>query len=203
MPSLITSRDLEVERAILNDPSLVLYLPLYKLDGASFMSRDAYGHLATVTGALWRPNGRYFDGVDDHIIVPHHASLDITDAITIEAWCKFTFNNYGIYIDKERTTQTTSFGLWHVDSNAIRLLAKDLTTDLVDTTAALTEAEHDLWWHVVGRYDGATLKVFLNGEEKGSANSTGTINTNSDDLWIGEGNNGSLDFEGTIGEVGI
>ena len=50
-----------------NDPGLLLYLPLYELYGASLMSRDAYGHLCTVTGALWRPHGRYFDGTDDKI----------------------------------------------------------------------------------------------------------------------------------------
>jgi hypothetical protein len=49
------------------DHSLVLYLPFYQLDGASFMSRGKCGHLCTVTGALWRPEGRYFDGVDDKI----------------------------------------------------------------------------------------------------------------------------------------
>ena len=38
------------------DPSLVLYLSLWKLDGDSFMSKDAYGHLCTVTGALYSIN---------------------------------------------------------------------------------------------------------------------------------------------------
>jgi len=58
------------------DPSLVLYLPLYKLDGASFMSKDAYGHLCTVTGALWTPRGRGFDGVDDRITVGNESFWD-------------------------------------------------------------------------------------------------------------------------------
>ena len=71
------------------DPSLVLYLPLYQLDGASFMSRDACGHLCAVTGALWTPQGRYFDGVDDYINALHHASLDCT-AITVEVWTKIS-----------------------------------------------------------------------------------------------------------------
>ena len=57
------------------DPSLVLYLPLYQMEGASFMSKDAYGHLCTVTGALWRPNGRWFDKIDDIITVPAVTSL--------------------------------------------------------------------------------------------------------------------------------
>jgi len=60
---------MEVERDFIFDPSLVLYLPLYKLDGASFMSQDAHGHLCTVTGALWTPQSRYFDGTDDYITV--------------------------------------------------------------------------------------------------------------------------------------
>ena len=60
---------------ILN-PNLVLYLPLWKLDGSSFMSKDACGHLCTVTGALWRPQGRYFDGADDKITIPHTTSID-------------------------------------------------------------------------------------------------------------------------------
>lgn len=42
------------------DPSLVLYVPVH--DGDTFASKDAYGHLCTVTDALWTPNGRYFNG---------------------------------------------------------------------------------------------------------------------------------------------
>lgn len=62
---------LDCERDFILDPSCVLYLPLWKKDGSSFMSDDHYGRLATVTGALWTPNqGRYFDEVDDTITVP-------------------------------------------------------------------------------------------------------------------------------------
>lgn len=59
--------ELDIERDFILDPSCILYLPLWKKDGAQFMSDDMYGHLCTVTGALWTPQGRYFDGVDDKI----------------------------------------------------------------------------------------------------------------------------------------
>jgi hypothetical protein len=49
------------------DPNLVLYLPLHQLDGVEFMDRSHHGHKAVVTGALWTPQGRSFDGVDDTI----------------------------------------------------------------------------------------------------------------------------------------
>jgi hypothetical protein len=51
----------------IRDPSLVLDLPLYTLDGASFMSKDAYGHRCTNLGSIWTPQGRSFDGVDDYV----------------------------------------------------------------------------------------------------------------------------------------
>ena len=66
------------------DPSMVLYLPLYELDGASFMSKDAYGHLCTVTGALWTSQGRDFDGIDDSITLP--TAFDSLTDLTLEAW---------------------------------------------------------------------------------------------------------------------
>ena len=73
-------------RDFIFDPSLVLYLPLHKLDGASFMSKDAHGHLGTVTGALWMPRGRRFDGLDDYIDT--HLSTDLSGSgdFTAEMW---------------------------------------------------------------------------------------------------------------------
>jgi len=68
------------------DPSLALYLPLHRLDGTCFKSGDAYGHLCTVTGALWRPYGRYFDG-DDHIVCGTNPALSITtEDFTLLIW---------------------------------------------------------------------------------------------------------------------
>ncbi len=62
-------------RQFIYDPSLCLYLPLWKLDGASIQSEDAYGRLCTVTGALWTPQGRQFDAVDDTMATPQSTDL--------------------------------------------------------------------------------------------------------------------------------
>ena len=68
---------------------LVLDLPLYKLDGSSFMDRSAYGHLATVTGAIWRPDGRGFEG-DDYVELTSTQMNYTTGAFSIWAWVKVT-----------------------------------------------------------------------------------------------------------------
>lgn len=65
----------------------VLYLPLYKLPEDSFRSRDANAHLCSVTGALWTPNGRYFDGINDRVSVANHPSLNLP-VFTVEFWWK-------------------------------------------------------------------------------------------------------------------
>ncbi len=73
----------------IKDPSLVLDLPLYRLDGQKFTSADKHGHLCTVTGALWQPDGRVFDGDNDTITIPNHASLIFgTGDFTVMAWGK-------------------------------------------------------------------------------------------------------------------
>ncbi len=54
-------------RTPLSDPSMVLYLPLWKLDGSVIRDQSVFGYTCTVTGALWTPQGRYFDYIDDKI----------------------------------------------------------------------------------------------------------------------------------------
>ena len=65
---------------------LVLYLPLPILKNSSFKSVDAYKPTATVTGALWGPTGRTFDGTDDVITIPDAASISALSPISVEVW---------------------------------------------------------------------------------------------------------------------
>ncbi len=76
---------------LIHDPNLVLYLPLWKLDGGSFTDKSAYGHTCTVTGAVWGVQGRTFDRDDDRILIPNHASLNMgTSDFNLFIWVKFT-----------------------------------------------------------------------------------------------------------------
>ena len=72
----------------LHDPNLVLYLPLYDLDGTSFMSRDAYGHRCISNGALWHLNGRTFDGTDDFIDTGSPFQSTFQGSFSLGGWIK-------------------------------------------------------------------------------------------------------------------
>src|SRR4030042_2091010 len=71
------------------DPSLVLYLPLPKLDGASFISGDACGHPIVNSGAFWTPRGRSFDGIDDLIDCGGSPAFD-SQQYTLTCWFRTT-----------------------------------------------------------------------------------------------------------------
>src|SRR5262245_34942022 len=59
--------------------------------GASTADATPSGNLGTITGAAWTPSGKYgaalsFDGVNDWVTVADANSLDLTTAVTLEAW---------------------------------------------------------------------------------------------------------------------
>ena len=78
-----------IKNKFIYSPSLVLYLPLYELDGASFQSKDAYGHLCTVTGGIWTPRGGNFNGTTDLLDCGRLTDLEgATKQWMIEFWIR-------------------------------------------------------------------------------------------------------------------
>ena len=64
---------------------------LYRLDeGSGRIAHDVSGNgnHGEIHGAEWTDEGLRFDGMDDHIKVPHSPSLNLMDRFTIEAWVK-------------------------------------------------------------------------------------------------------------------
>ncbi len=183
------------------DPSLALYLPLYELDGASFASRDAYGHTCTVTGATWRPNGRWFDGIDDGISCGNSSSLNAVGAITIEAWIQpgvdFT-STFRQIVDKRNGGVAPTL-LWH---NVNHLIIYAGGYAAAGGTTSLTSG---IWYHIAGvAIDGTSSnKVYLNGEDDTASTATASFVTNTANLVIGEKTGGGNFFKGLIGEVRI
>ncbi len=194
---------MEIERDFIFDPSLVLYLPLYKLDGASFMSQDAYGHLCTVTGALWGSNGRSFDGLDDKIVVPDHSSLDPTSAITVAAWVKVnTLDTTQFIVSKRDPPNKLGYCFFFYESNQFCLQGGDGTTWAI-WNAPTDDTYGPGWYFVVGTNDATNCLIYVDGVLAGSASGGGMV-ASSADLWVGR-DVYSVDYtwDTNIGEVCI
>ncbi len=59
------------------------------------------------------------------------------------------------------------------------------------------------WTHVAFTYDGATMRVFINGTQVASRAQTGTIQSSSSPLWIGANQPYGEFFNGLIDEARV
>ena len=184
-------------RSFILDPTLRLYLPLWKLDGASFASRDAYGHLCTPVGAFWTPQGYDFDGVDDKITVTHHASLDFGLASFYEVIVfKLTKKDVQQALGNKIQLSTTAgrMGLWVGSGNAFSFYIQSSST-IYTTRAGLTLLDTGVWYHIIQHADrpNNTAHIYHNGRlddgalavEGGFSTTTNIANTEPVEIGCG------------------
>ena len=194
------------------DPSLVLYLPLHELGGSSFMSKDAYGHLCTVTGALWRPYGRYFDGTDDYITVPDHAAFDITTTLSAMVWMRtpdYTVQ-HGVLVSKYLATgNKREWSLYQWNTGLVKVYfgdPNDGTLEAVEETDS-QQILSDTWYLVGFTFGAGTVVIYVNGNTKASTTSSGTLPSSlynsTADIVVANDGGGNSEFYGDIGEVWI
>ena len=185
------------------DSSLVLYLPLYRLDGASFISKDAYGHLCTVTGALWRPNGRYFDNVDDRIDCGSSPLLRMTTDTTISAWARTSdlSDNRGV-VSKSNIAVEDRLALWFtLDANFVcyKESANDGGIALSGGIVIV-----DTWYFWTVRIGSAGFDLRINGTLiDGDADTNVLRDGTHKNLYLGLDHNNDNPLSGMIGEVWI
>ncbi|UCE17301.1 MAG: VCBS repeat-containing protein [Gemmatimonadota bacterium] len=154
-----------------------------------------------------------FNGRDSHISCPAAPSLNITEALTVEAWIHPVswgeiFNlGFGRILDKGGCV------LYLVGTHAAfndNSLILQLFHDDGSSSYALTPVQSivlDDWQHIAATYNGATstVRIYLNGEEQTLSQPTlpsGILRDNgADNLFIGSDVSLGLTFEGLIDEV--
>jgi len=190
---------------LFKDPSLVLYLPLYELDGASFRSKDRYGHLCVVTGPLWTPQDRTFDG-DDKIVVTANAALQNFTAKSVVVWAKINAfaADYRELYDNGYWTSTFGDFLWlSKTENGYAWYFKNTAGTVKQApTSGWVAYTPNTWTMLAYSWDGATITAYKNTSVVASDIAlTGTLACSSYALTIGSRSNNSEGFTGSLGEV--
>jgi len=149
-------------------------------------------------------DGQKFDGSNDRVNCGNGSSLDITSAITVEAWVYATRDNgWETFVQKSNDWNwTEGYGLYMNSSTWLAFYVEDYANSYIAYASGFNKNQ---WNHVVGTYDGSTVKVYLNGIVGGwTASFTGSMISNTGNLEIGRGKwDGSSCMQGKMDEVRI
>lgn len=184
----------------------------YKCDESSGNLLDAHGSfnltdVNTVGSAAGKINGgRDFRLAQSEQFVSSVTTIDdiITNAYTISVWIKITaLGDYLTVLRNEAGLANSGFALDITPTGNIRAFQH---SGALDITTGATVLSTGVWHYVSAVYNGATLKVYLNGVEDGSSLCTGNITNSPANLEVGGLNfEGSplYHFNGVIDELGI
>ena len=193
--------------AKLVEKGLVSYWSLNEIKGKTVP--DDWGENdGTIEGAE-KAKGKYgnalqFDGQDNYVNCGNDASLDITDAISIEAW---------VYMESVGTYPTVvakSGANWGYIFEFLTTTGKiNLYLDKANPSwanVAETGVQLKEWTHLAATYDGKTIHYYFNGKLDGTYSNIpgGQIAENADNVHLGGRKVGEPhNFDGIIDEVRI
>jgi chitodextrinase len=179
-------------------------------DGSGPSAADASGNGRTggVSGATWVTTGKFagglsFDGVNDLVTVADAAPLDLTTGMTLEAWVKPTVlsGSWRTAIIKEQTGQLV-YALYANATTTSRPSAHVFVGG-DKTTSGGAALPLNAWTHLAATYDGAALRLYVNGAQATSLAQSGSMPASAQPLQIGGNAVWSEWFAGTIDEVRI
>jgi hypothetical protein len=174
-------------------------------EGSGTTVNDVSGNRHTGTlqgGASWTTSGKYgkaisFNGTSALVSTPNSPLLQLRTAMTLEAW----------------VNPSTLTGIWRdviykgddnyyleADSTNVKPAICGPSGGALFGTGKLSA---NAWTHLAGTYDGATLRLYVNGLLVSSRAQTGTIPASTSPLQIGGNTIYGQYFPGRIDEVRI
>jgi chitodextrinase len=187
-------------------PELVAAYAFDEGSGTTVGDSSGKGNTGTIQNATWTTTGKYgkalvFNGTNARVSIPDSASLRLTSAMTLAAWVNPTTVNNAwrdvIYKGND------NYFLEATSTNNARPAAGGTFGSgggEAYGTAALTA---NTWTHLAATYDGAMLRLYVNGVQVSSVARTGNLATSANPLEIGGDSIFGQNFEGTIDEVRV
>jgi hypothetical protein len=136
-------------------------------------------------------------------------ALNPTNAITIEGWVNLTaYPGAGVaatVVEKGGASDSVrQYELGMVPSGGSEFFRAHVwTPGGLTVFQGITPLLLNTWYHVAMTYDGASLKLYLNGNLEGSAAVSGPIVTSTHPLWIGGDNEQPYNTTGKVDEVSL
>ena len=180
-------------------------------EGSGTTTTDAsgLGNTGTITAGTWATTGRFgkalsFNGTSSVVTVNDAAALRLTSAMTLEAWVRPTASASWRCAMLKETSGGLAYGLYasNTSSRPGGFLRVGSVGSDVDATAP-SAITLNAWTHLAATYDGATLRLFVNGTQVTSRALTGSIVSSTQPLRIGGNQVWGEYFAGLIDEIRV
>jgi hypothetical protein len=125
-----------------------------------------------------------FDGSDDYVSVPDDSKLQLTAPLTLALWVKVNANaSDWVRLAGKGSSTFRNYGLWLATNGTIlfQLYSAGGNGD-AQTTVTVNDGN---WHHVVGAYDGSTMKVYIDKTERASTSYSQTPYISADPFTMG------------------
>jgi hypothetical protein len=152
--------------------------------------------------------GFMFDGVNDQITVPDNASQNGGTNLTIEAWINPSSLPHGGTILQKRTSgnsggyvlePTQPSGSGAPDGLQFVIMIGGVYSTLNPANIVVA----NVWQHVAATYDGAFMRIYVNGIEVANKPQTGAIDNVAAPIVIGRNVVSTTGFPGKIDEISL
>ena len=204
--NLTTTVPVSVTVANLQPTGLVAAYAFNEGTGTTVADISGNGHTGTISNAIWTATGRFggalvFNGTNTRVTVPNAPSLQLTTGMTLEAWVYPT------------ATLTSWRAIFAKTVDGYYLMASSDLNNRPAVGATWTAGNQNLaapstlalntWTHMAATFDGATVRLYVNGAQVASQAQTTSLVPTSGTLQIGGDNYPNEFFVGRIDEVRI
>jgi len=187
-------------------PGLVAAYSFDENAGAVVSDISGNGNTGTISGATWTPTGKYgsalnFNGSNSLVVVKSSASLNLSNTMTLSAWAYPTAAQSGWRTIVQK--QVDAYFLHAGSNSALRPAGGGTFNGKVSFATSPSVIPVNSWTHLAVTYDGASVRLFVNGLLVATKAQTGVIETNGNGVRIGGNVPYGEYFKGLIDEVRV
>jgi len=184
-------------------PGLVAAYGFDEESGTVVSDASGNGNNGTISGATWTTSGKYgnaltFNGTSAFVTINNAPSLQLTGGMTLEAWV-YPSSVSSVWQDVIYKGNDNYYLEGTSTNSSLPAMRCTFGSPLYGTVPLTVNT----WAHLAATYDGATMRLYVNGEQVASRAQTGAIATSTNPLQIGGDIFYGQYFAGLIDEVRI